>query len=819
MKKRIVFGLMAILFTFAGLSTVTVRAENPIDTSFNFDIETKIGSFEAVVTHLGTKNYGDSVTIDAGTMNEDYEFALYIVNGKIEPTIPANHTFIVTSDLDITALYKPQSTVMVAFMDTNQDMLSVQYIASGTSAIPPSISTLSKPGLVVDNPAWNGNYSTVTEDTVVWVNYTPVNNDTFTVDVINGEADQEAYLFNEVATVSAGSENFQYWIKDGYIMSLNPTYSFTVAANISLTAVYDETASPDPDSLFVNIAFYSGLTPDRLTVMGQFVLPTGNTLIEYGLIASDTQGDITLNTAGVEKIRSNKYFAQTKEFVRSLAINYADKTIRAYMITSNGLTETITYSSVPFEASDLNYMILSDYDPLASIPLYPDETITSLSLGSAHSAALTSLGRVYTWGNNLYGRLGDGTTTQRNTPVEITSQFGLNEGESISSICLGGLHSSAISSSGRVLMWGHNDYGEIGDGTVINRLAPVDITSQFSLGVDETIISMSLAYSHSSAISSLGKVFTWGNNAFGRLGDGTEVNKSLPTEITSNFYLSEGDTIVHIYISGASSAALSSFGSVFTWGYNVYGKLGDGTEVKKSLPTEITSNFGLSVGETITNISIGENHSSAISSLNRVFMWGGNAHGQLGDGTTTPRLTPIEITNKFGLESGENIDRVVSGVNHSIALSSFNRVFSWGNNEYGGLGDGTTIQRNSPTDITEEFTLGAEEIINNIYIGNRFSSALSSEGSLFIWGYNSSGQLGDGTTTSRSTPAAISSPVPTSVHLETINYASGLVEYVPQREGYTFSGWYTDVNLTTLYIFTTMPGNNVTLYGRWNLIV
>lgn len=361
MKRRLFIGLLSILLTLVTLSSVTVRAANPTTTSFNFSINTKFGDSDPVPTDLGLKNYGDTVTFDAGTPG-GYEFVTYIVNGKVEPTLPAIHTFIVTGDLAVTAFYKPTGTVMVAFMDSNQDMLSVQYISSGASATPPDISSLTKPGYAVSSAPWSGSYISVTEDTVLWVQYTSLIGDTFTVNVTNGSADKGSYSFNEVATVTAsGTGNFQHWEKDGVIMSINPVYSFTVLENTTLIAVYDsEIASPNPDSLFVNMTFYLGIDMGQMTVVGQFVLPDGNSLVEYGLIASSYQGGITLDTPDVEKIRINKYFATTNEFVKNLeAMTYfMSRTVRAYMITTNGATETITYSDMPFYATDL---FISEY--------------------------------------------------------------------------------------------------------------------------------------------------------------------------------------------------------------------------------------------------------------------------------------------------------------------------------------------------------------------------------------------------------------------------------------------------------------------------
>jgi alpha-tubulin suppressor-like RCC1 family protein len=388
---------------------------------------------------------------------------------------------------------------------------------------------------------------------------------------------------------------------------------------------------------------------------------------------------------------------------------------------------------------------------------YDGETITSISLGGYHSSAITSEGRVFIWGDNEYGRLGDGTTIDRYTRTEITSQFNLNSGETITSISLGSSHSSALSSTGRVFTWGYNAKGQLGDGTTIDRYTPTEITSQFNLNSGETITSITLGYWNSSALSSTGRVFTWGWNDDGQLGDGTTTNRTTPTEITSQFNFTAGETITSVSLGWQHSSAFTSEGRVFTWGKNDDGQLGDGTTTSRLTPTEITSQFNFTEGETITSISLGGYHSSAITSEGRVFIWGKNEFAQLGDGTTTSRLTPTEITSQFNLNAGETITSISLGSFHSSAITSEGRVFTWGWNDYSQLGDGTTLSRENPTEITSQFNLNAGETITSMALGAwNYSSAITSEGRVFIWGSNYYGQLGDGTTTDRSSPYEIS---------------------------------------------------------------
>jgi len=349
--KRVFSSIVLLLIAFVSLSTFPLKAASPIGTSFNFSIETKMGDQDAIVTDLGSKTYGSTVTVDAGSLaSTGYTFVTYIVNGKVESTLPANNSFTVTSDLDVNAFYKPNGSVMVAFMDSNQDMLSVQYISSGADATAPSTTGLTKPGLVVSSTTpWSGDYTGVTEDTVLWVVYENAGTETYSLTVNNGTADDTSYAYNEVATVTAsGTGTFQYWYMDGNIVSLQQTYSFTVLDNKEITAVYTgEETGPTSEALFLALSDPYAIKTSYSTYVGQFYLPTGHEMVEFGLIASDTPGDITLATSGVEKIRSDKFNPSTGEFVRSLLDStYSSKNIRAYMITTDGVDFTETYSFV-----------------------------------------------------------------------------------------------------------------------------------------------------------------------------------------------------------------------------------------------------------------------------------------------------------------------------------------------------------------------------------------------------------------------------------------------------------------------------------------
>lgn len=404
------------------------------------------------------------------------------------------------------------------------------------------------------------------------------------------------------------------------------------------------------------------------------------------------------------------------------------------------------------------------------------ETITQISLGGWHSSAVSETGQFFTWGYNGNGQLGDGTGGDRNTPLSITNQLNLSAGETIIQSSFGYNHSSVLTSNNRLLAWGRNDYGQVGDATIDHKYVPVDITTNFNLGSGEKINQISLGSNHSAALTSNNRVFAWGYNQAGQIGNNTTTNLSTPTEITSNFGLIGDEKIEKILLGEFHSAALTSTHRVFFWGMNTVGQLGDGSTTNRIVPTDITSSFNLHVSESVLDLFLGSAHSAALTSENRIFTWGNNASGQLGDGTNQRKSLPTEITSNLNLTSGETITNIALRGGSSLALTSSNRVLVWGENGFGQLGDGTNIGKLLATDITSQFQFTSGETVAQISLGFGHSALLTSDGRFFIWGRNTFGQLGNGTDSDVNVPTIVQIPSPT--------------ESVPAAENANWAWWF-----------------------------
>ncbi|MCN9243591.1 Ig-like domain repeat protein [Streptomyces sp. RY43-2] len=368
--------------------------------------------------------------------------------------------------------------------------------------------------------------------------------------------------------------------------------------------------------------------------------------------------------------------------------------------------------------------------------------LTGLAAPSASAQQSPPTDIALAWGINDFGQVGDGTTIQRDAPVNVH----LPAGVELIAVSGGERHSLGLTSDGRVLAWGLNGQGELGDGTRTDRLTPVE--TLLPAGVHATAIAA--GGEHSMALTSDGRVFAWGYNSSGQVGDGTTINRLTPVEV----HLPAGTQVTAIAAGLLHSMALTSDGRVLAWGFNRYGQVGDGTTTDRLTPVEVH----LPAGVQVTAIAAGDLHSLALTSDGRVLAWGFNSSGQLGDGTTTDRLTPVEVH----LPAGVQVTGISGGDAHSLALTSDGRVLAWGNNGFGQLGDGTTTTHLTPV----ETLLPTGTQVTAVAAGGFHSLALTSDGRVLAWGDNLFGQLGDGTTIERLTP--VEALLPAGVHATAI---------------------------------------------------
>lgn len=364
-----------------------------------------------------------------------------------------------------------------------------------------------------------------------------------------------------------------------------------------------------------------------------------------------------------------------------------------------------------------------------------------VSGGVYHTIALKHDGTVWTWGDNEYGQLGIGNDTGPQSctagPTCSKSPVQVSGLSNVVSVATGEYHTVALKSDGTVWSWGYNYQGELGDGTTIQRNEPVQVSGLSS------VVSVAAGYNQSTALKSDGTVWAWGNNYYGQLGDGTGITNSTPVQVSGL------SNVVSIAGRAYHTIALKSDGTLWAWGYNYeHGPIGDGTTTNnRYVPVQV------SILSDVAGIATGAFHSIAVKSDGTVWTWGDNEYGQLGINNTTDKYTPVQVS---GLS---NVVSVGAGNWHSIAVKSDGTVFAWGANNGGNLGDNTQEDRHTPVQVySDSNQTSFNDVVAISGGGQYFTIAIKSNGSIWVWGYNGIGQLGDGTTTMRLTPVEVVLP-------------------------------------------------------------
>ncbi|MEG6591327.1 fibronectin type III domain-containing protein [Paenibacillus barengoltzii] len=346
----------------------------------------------------------------------------------------------------------------------------------------------------------------------------------------------------------------------------------------------------------------------------------------------------------------------------------------------------------------------------ASLPM-------SISAGANHTLALKSDGSVWAWGSNSAGQIGDGTLLRRLTPIQANVS-------SITAISAGGSFSLALKSDGTVWSWGENTIGQLGNSQLAaQQSVPKKIENLNS------VVAISAGHTHALALKSDGTVWSWGSNFSGELGLGTTNNSYVPVKIPSL------SGVKAISAGMFYSIAVKTDGTVWAWGMNNYGQLGDGTTTNRSVPVRITALSG------VEEVAAGLYHALALKQDGSVWSWGYNYYGQLGDGTITNRTTPVRIGTLSGIK------QISAGMYHSMARSD-DLLYTWGSNANGQLGNNGTSNSSTPIVI---FSVSQAKDID---AGYSHSTSLTNNKAM-AWGMNGTGQLGDGTITDRRIPVVV----------------------------------------------------------------
>jgi alpha-tubulin suppressor-like RCC1 family protein len=328
------------------------------------------------------------------------------------------------------------------------------------------------------------------------------------------------------------------------------------------------------------------------------------------------------------------------------------------------------------------------------------------------------------WGIGTYGRLGDNTTVSRSSPVSVV---GFADWCQVSAGCI---HTLAVRQNGTAWAWGSNSGNQLGDNTGAGRSSPVSVVGGFT-----DWCQVSAGCRHSLGVRRNGTAWAWGTGLSGQLGDGTTATKCSAVSVVGGFsdwcQLSGGTDF---------SLGVRQNGSAWAWGTATFGILGDNSTVSKTSPVSVVGGF-----TDWCQVSAGCRHSLGVRRNGTAWAWGYNLCGRLGDGGVTSRLSPVTVAGGFTDWCG-----VSAGTSHSLGVRQNGTAWAWGCNGSGRLGDNTTTDRSSPVSVIGGFTDWCQ-----VSAGNIHSLGVRTNGTAWAWGRNNSGQLGDNTTTDRSSPVSV----------------------------------------------------------------
>ncbi len=525
--------------------------------------------------------------------------------------------------------------------------------------------------------------------------------------------------------------------------------------------------------------------PPRLTTSASFDLtatassglPVSFTLVTGPATLDGSTLSLT-GTTGVVSIRASQpgsaVYLPAPDVVRSFFVGTSQQFAKVssgpgsdstYAIKADGTLWTWGYSPTAGHLADT-----TSPGRISPAQIGTATNWTDVAAGGDHGLALRSDGTLWSWGSSSSGQIGDGMLTTRTSPVQIGIGF------TWTAISAGTTHSAAVRSNGTLWTWGLNSSGQLGHGGTISVSTPTQVGSATNW------VKVSCGVSHTVALNALGELWAWGSNTSGQLGDGTTTQSNSPVKI--------GTATDWAQIASGSNhtLALKTNGTLWGWGSGASGQLGDGTGLSRTTPTQTGTDTDW------TSITAGTFSSGASKADGSLWVMGANTYGQLGDGTFNSSASPIPYgagTNWLSMAMGRyhsvalRTDGVImvagesigfSGVTprslalassgssswlqlsgsstHFVAIQSNRSLWGWGMNSSGQVGNNSTTDVRTLTQIGTAFDWQQVSAGGNSFFNN-FTLGIKTSGTLWGWGYNVAYNLGNGTTTSVLVPTQI----------------------------------------------------------------
>lgn len=535
----------------------------------------------------------------------------------------------------------------------------------------------------------------------------------------------------------------------------NDTQSVSLSTLTDGADIWYTTDGSDPTSSGARQQFSTAITVGDTKTVKAYAVKAGladsdvvsfNYVININnAISLDPIDSLTVEIGKQESVVAAVYPAEAVITAVSSDTGIAEVSVTGNTIYVDGVSSgtaniTVTASMAGYDSAQVSFAVT------VSLPAVP------VAGWYTHSLMSKDDGTVWAWGDNGYGQIGDGTASDRYSPMQVLGAGGAGYLDNVTALDAGRYHSVALKTDGTVWAWGRNNIGQLGNGTTTNSYTPVQVKDPSGTGFLTGIVAIASGYQHVAALRSDGAVFAWGSNNRGELGNGTENESSLPVQVLSPDGAGYLTDIIAIAAGNQHTLALQRGGEVWVWGSNGLGELGIGAVdfASHPYPVQVT---GLD-SYNISAISAGEFLSMALSSDEggKVWTWGDNGVGPsgglggLGDGTLAYyRSSPVQVVDVGGVGPLTGVSAIAAGNYFTVALKGDGTVLTWGENEYGELGIGSYDYDAHPIPVQVPTLSG----ITGIYAGYQHVFASNDAGDVWGWGTNSSGQLGNGTTSTR----------------------------------------------------------------------
>lgn len=449
---------------------------------------------------------------------------------------------------------------------------------------------------------------------------------------------------------------------------------------------------------------------------------TTPTLKSIALTALATQSTTIIINNTLPLIATGTYSDGSTKVMTGLTWTTKSGGVTVAQVASTGIvsakgagTETIIATSTADNlAGSINITVITPWMQFAA--------------GGNQTIGLKADGRLYSWGSNIRGQLGDGSSFDRNVPTLVSGNSTLWK-----QVAVGDRFAVAIRADGTLWAWGYNLFGQLGDGTQIDRLLPVQIgiakTWSYVAAGKAHVVALQTTTTSSATVTTM---WVWGSNTNGQLGiTGTAADGYKPRQVgtTTDGWLAvaAGDT---------HTLAIKGDQTLWTWGDNTNGQLGNSSSGGNvTVPTQIGTSLW-------SYVAAGSGHSLAIRNEGTLWGWGKNDTGQVGNNTAITQTEPVQVGN------ASDWARVAGGVAHSIGVRNNGTLWVWGSNNEGQLGDGTN-------DTQIPVQVGNLNVWKYVAAGAHHSAAQRADSSLWTWGRNTEGQLGNGNNTTSSVPVNI----------------------------------------------------------------